>query len=147
MREIQIDLTLRFRIPENRLNTNGVLLGLRNAIPKISFAILEALFLAIEEREIFRMQNDFPSRYVRNGPQAKARQIRTSFGPSHYPLAQLHDRTMRRTVTPLLTSGILPKYRRYPEDAPEAGIGQAVHIYRTNLPRKWLGLPWREQTL
>gem|GEM_PF-3737363 len=38
MRQIQIDLILRFRMPESGLNVNGVLMGLGNANARISFA-------------------------------------------------------------------------------------------------------------
>ena len=52
MREIEINLTLQFKMPESRLNVNGVLMGLRHANARISFALLEVLFSAIEEQTI-----------------------------------------------------------------------------------------------
>ena len=44
MRETQIDLTLQFKMPESGLNVNGVLMGLRHANARVSFALLWALF-------------------------------------------------------------------------------------------------------
>ena len=52
MREIQIDLTLQFKMPESGLNVNGVLMGLRHANARVSFALLGALLSAIEEQTI-----------------------------------------------------------------------------------------------
>lgn len=46
MKEIQIDLTLKFTMPEERLNVNGALMSLRSASPKIFFALSETLFSA-----------------------------------------------------------------------------------------------------
>jgi len=128
MREIEIDLTLRFKMPEDRLNVNGVLMGLRHASARISFALLEALFSAIEEQTIEQMQEKYPGRYVHNGYQTKDRKLRTSLGPFHYRLAQLYDKLQRKTVVPLRTSGFLPKHRRYTREATEAGIGSVVHL-------------------
>ncbi|MEA1964117.1 MAG: hypothetical protein U9O41_03205 [Candidatus Aerophobetes bacterium] len=128
MKEIEINLTLRFRMPENGLNVNGILMGLRNASSKVSFALLKALFSAIEEQTIEQMQKKFPGRYIHNGHQRKARELRTSFGPFHYYSAQLYDKLSKKTVVPLRKNGFLPKYRRYTKEAMEAGIGSAVHL-------------------
>ena len=83
MREIQIDLTIRFKMPESGLNVNGVLMGLRQANARISSALLQALFSAIEEQTIEQMQDEHPGRYVRNGYQTKERELRTPLGPFH----------------------------------------------------------------
>jgi len=112
MKEIEINLTLRFRMPENGLNVNGILMGLHNVSSKVSFALLKALFSAIEEETIEQMQKKFPSRYIHNGHQRKARELRTSFGSFHYRLAQLYDKVEKRTVVPLRKSSFLPKYRQ-----------------------------------
>lgn len=128
MREIEVNLTLQLKMPENRANVNGVLMGLRHANARISFALLEALFSAIEEQTIGQMQSKYPGRYTRNGHQPKERVLRTSLGPFHYRLAQLYDKAGQRTVVPLRASGFLPKHRRYTEESTEAGIGSAVHL-------------------
>jgi hypothetical protein len=128
MREVQIDLTLKFRMPESGLNVNGVVMGLREASAQIFFALLKALFSAIEQTTIEQMQDREPDRYVRNGHQPKERQLRTSLGLFGYRLAQLYDKVERKTVVPLRMSGFLPDKRQYTDEATEGGIGSAVHI-------------------
>jgi hypothetical protein len=128
MREIQIDLTLRFKMPESGLNVNGILMGLRQANASISSALLQSLFSAVEEQTIEQMQSEYPGRYVHNGYQSKARELRTSLGPFHYRLAQLYDKVEQKTVVPLRAIGFLPRDRRYTEESTEAGIGSVVHL-------------------
>lgn len=133
MREVQIDLTLKFRMPESKLNVNGVLIGLRMASAQIFFALLKALFSAIEQLTVEEMLGKHRNRYVRNGHQPKPRQIRTSLGPFRYYLAQMYDKVEKKTVVPLRMSGFLPKNRNYTDEAMEGGIGQAVHVsYRVS---------------
>jgi len=103
-------------------------MGLRQANARISSALLQALFSAIEERTIEQMQDEHPGRYVRNGYQRKERELRTSLGPFHYRLAQLYDKVEQKTIVPLRATGFLPKDRRYTEEATEAGIGSVVHL-------------------
>ena len=81
MKEIHIDLTLRFTMPEEGLNVNGALMGLRGASPKIFFALLEAPFSAVEKQTIKEMQKKLLERYIRNGYQSGMRRLRTSLGP------------------------------------------------------------------
>ena len=128
MKEIKVDLTLKFTMPEENLNVNGVLMGLRSASSKIFFALLETVFSAVEEQAIEKMQEKFPGRYVRNGYQPKMRELRTSLGPFEYRLAQLYDKVEKKTVVPLRESSFLPKHRQYTKEATEAGIGQVVHL-------------------
>lgn len=128
MRQVKIDLTLVIRMPENNLNVNGVLMGLRRASAQIFFALLKALFAAIEQLIIKQMLEKHPGRYVRNGYQPRPRHLRTSLGPFHYRLAQLYDKTEKKTVVPLRKSGFLPKNRHYTDEAMEGGIGSVVHL-------------------
>jgi len=128
MREIEVNLTLRFRMPEDGVNVNGVVMSLRHANARVSFALLEALFSAIEEQTIEQMQSKYPERYVRNGYQTKERELRTSLGPFRYRLAQMYDKIEQKTVVPLRASGFLPRHRQYIEESMEAGIGAVVHL-------------------
>lgn len=128
MREVEVNLTLRFKMPESELNVNGVLMGLRPASAEISFATLSALLSAVEEQTIQQMQGEHPNRYVHNGYQPKERHLKTSLGPFHYRLAQLYDKVESKTVVPLRASGFLPNNRGYTEEATEAGIGSVVHL-------------------
>lgn len=128
MREIQIDLTLKFSVPEDRLNVNGLLMGLQKASTKIFLVILRAIFQAIEQESTEELQRDHPNRYVKNGHESKHRTLRTSFGLFRYRLAQLYDKVNKKTVVPLRMNDFLPRYRRYPEEMTEPGIGLAVHL-------------------
>lgn len=128
MREIQVDLALKFSIPETGLNINGVLLGLRKAIPQIFFALLKCFFTAVEEEEIEKFKKESPDRYVRNGHRARERQLRTSFGAFGYRLALLRDKLTSKTMAPLLACGFLPRYVRYSKESSEAPVGLAVHL-------------------
>jgi transposase-like protein len=128
MREIQVNLTLTFRVPETGLTVNGVLLGLKSAMSRIFLTILECLVAAREEQAIEELQKELPGHYVRNGHRSTERQLRTSFGVFRYRLAQLRDRYTGKTMVPLLACGFLPRYRRYTEDTKEAPIGLVVHL-------------------
>ena len=128
MREIEVNLTLRFKMPEDGVNVNGVVMGLRHANARVSFALLEALFSAIEEQTIEQMQSKSPGRYVRNGYQTKERELRTSLGTFRYRLAQMYDKIEQKTVVPLRANGFLPRHRQYIEESMEAGIGAVVHL-------------------
>jgi len=128
MREIQIDLTLRFNIPEKGLNVNGVITGLQKASTKIFLSILSALFQAVEQKSIEQLQQASADRYVKNGHESKPRSLRTSFGLFRYRLAQLYDKVNKKTIVPLRANGFVPKYRQYTEECTEPGIGLAVHV-------------------
>lgn len=128
MRQVKIDLTLVFRMPESNLNVNGLIMGLRKGSVQIFQALFEGLVAAIEEQTIEQMMDKEQGRYVRNGHQAEARQLRTSLGLFRYHLAQLYDKVERKSVVPLRLNGFLPRNRRYTDEAMEGGIGQVVHI-------------------
>lgn len=49
MGEFRIDLTLVFNVPDDGLTVNGLVHGLKEHMPRIHFAIMEALFSGIEE--------------------------------------------------------------------------------------------------
>lgn len=44
MREIEINLTLQFKMPEDGFDVNGILMGLRHGYARISLALLETFF-------------------------------------------------------------------------------------------------------
>ncbi len=128
MREVKINLTLKFRMPESGMNVNGVIMGLRNASTKIFSALIESLIAAVEQMFIEQMMSKNPGRYIRNGRQSKSRQLRTSLGLFRYRSMQLYDKMENKTVVPLRLSGFLPKNRQYTDEAMEGGIGSAVHL-------------------
>ncbi len=128
MREIQMNLTLTFRMPEKGLNVNGILSGLGKSMPKIFFTLVKGLCSAVEEATVEKMQKEEPGRYIKNGHQGKPRRLRTKFGVFQYPFVQLYDKLSNKTVVPLRDSGFFPRYVQYSQDATEAGIGLAIHI-------------------
>lgn len=134
MGKIEINLTLRFKVPEGELNVNGVVRSLKDNTSRISFAILECLFRAIEEKIIYEMKKSEPSRYVKNGYQHKARQIRTCFGIFRYRLTQVYDKIKGKNLVLLRNNGFLQKYKQCTKESGEAGIGLAVHLsYRKSV--------------
>lgn len=128
MREVKINLTLNFRMPENEVNVNGVIMGIRKGIGPICSAIMECLISAVEQQTIERMTSQHPGRYIHNGHKTSSRKLRTSLGLFQYRLAQLYDKVEKKTVVPLRLSGFLPNNRQYTDEAMEGGIGSAVHL-------------------
>lgn len=127
MSEIKIDLTLTFKIPDEGLNVNGLLFGLKNVESEIMLTITKILFNAIEDRVIASFKDTDNGRYVRNGRQ-RARTIKTSFGYLEYRFAQLVDRHTDKTLIPLREVLKIPKYRRYQNESMESSVGLAVHL-------------------
>ena len=128
MAELQIELKLSLQIPENGLSINNVLHQLRKFMAQLFFAILEAIFSAVEYRAIEVLQAAFPGRYVRNGLRAKPRQIRTAYGLFRYRLARVLDKERKKTFSPLSQTMGLPAYRRNMEDSAEGGIGLVCYL-------------------
>jgi len=127
MSEIQIDLTLTFNIPDEGLNVNGLLFGLKNSNSQIMLGILKTLLTAIEQRAIQELKNDDEDRYIRNGRQ-RARTLKTSFGSLQYRFAQIKDQHTDTTIVPLREALKIPKYRRYQDESMESAVGLAVHL-------------------
>jgi hypothetical protein len=137
MGEFRINLTLVFNVPEDGLTVNGLVHGLKEHMPRIHFAIMEALFSGIEERAIERMRNQDPGRFVLNGHQRNQRQLRTSLGLFRYRLAQVWDRVEKKTLVPLKQELSLPAYRRCLEESLEASMRLVVHLsYRPPLGKR-----------
>lgn len=127
MREVEINLTLKFRMPENNVNVNGVVMGVRNASAQIYSAIVGCLVSAVEEKAIGEMIGENSDRYIHNGTQ-NPRQLKTSLGFFQYRPKQLYDKVENKTVVPLRSIGFLPKNRQYTDEAMEGGIGSVVHL-------------------
>lgn len=133
MKQIQIDLGLRFNIPPKDLTVNGLIFGLKESMPEIMLTIMEALFSGIEEKAINDLKDHSPERYVHNGHQRNFRQFRTSFGLFRYRMAQLYDRQANKNIVPLMKELSILPYRRYQDESLEAGVGLAVNLsYRTS---------------
>ncbi len=134
MAELQIELKLKVQIPENGLKINNLLYQLRKFMTQLFFAILRAIFSAMEQRAIEAVKAAFPGRYVKNGRRANQRQIRTSYGVFGYSLARVLDKETGKTVSPLSEAIGLPAYRRHIQESGEGGIGLVCHLsYRKSV--------------
>jgi hypothetical protein len=61
VRELEINLVLGFRVPEDGLTVNGILLGLEEQTPVILNAVLHSIFKALEHRAEGRCGTGDPS--------------------------------------------------------------------------------------
>jgi hypothetical protein len=95
---------------------------------KLFFAILEAVFAAVEHRAIEALKATAPGRYVRNGRRRKTRQIRTAYGLFGYRMARVLDKETKKTWSPLWQAIGLPAYRRTMEESAEGGVGLVCHV-------------------
>jgi hypothetical protein len=128
MREIEINLTLKFKIPESDFNVNGLLIGLKESNSQIMLAISKVFLMAIETESIREiLSNDSNGRYASNGHQ-RARTLKTSFGDLPYRFAQVTDKKLNRTLVPLREKLKIPKYKRYLDEMMEPAVGLAVHL-------------------
>jgi len=128
MRELEINLVLNFRVPEDGLTVNGILLGLEEQTPMILNTLLASIFKALEERTIHKLRSEHPGRYVLNGHQPNARKLITHFGVFRYRMVQMIDRQKEQTLIPLAKELSLVPYRQYQAEALESGVGLAIHL-------------------
>ncbi len=127
MEEIEINLTLKVKVPQEGLNVNGVLQGLGKGIREMWPQMLRCILHAVEEREIARLQRR--GSYVRNGHTSRQRIIRTEFGAVPYRLQQMQEKTTGRTVVPLRESAFLLPYGvGEGEETLEKAVGAAIHL-------------------
>lgn len=124
MREIEINLTLRFKIPETDFNVNGLLFGLKESSNSIMLSILRVIFMALEKEAILGYSG---TSYSLNG-RLRERTLKTSFGDFKYSFAQLRDHNLHKTVVPLRDKLQIPRYKRYLNECMEPAIGLAVHL-------------------
>jgi hypothetical protein len=126
--EITLDLRLVIKIPRTKLTINGLVLGLKQAAPRIHAAILTTLLEALEEQVVQRYLERDPERYRKNGHQSKPRQFGCSLCDFSYRFAQLLDRREGRSLTPLVKALAIPKQVRFLDEALEPGIGLCAHV-------------------
>jgi len=150
MAELQIELKLKVQIPKNGLKINNLLYQLRKFMAQLFFAILRAIFSAMEQKAIEALKASFPGRYVKNGLRAKPRQIRTAYGTFGYRLARVLDKETGKSFTPLSQAMGLPAYRRHMVESGEGGIGLVCHLsYRKSVKEidRILGTDMSKSTL
>jgi len=124
MREIEINLTLRFKIPERDFNVNGILFGLKESNSAIMLSILKVILMAIEKEAIKEFDE---TTYSLNGRQ-RERTLKTSFGDLKYQFIQLRNHHTHKTIVPLREKLMIPKYKRYLNESMEPAVGLAVHL-------------------
>ncbi|MCL0074253.1 hypothetical protein M1O50_05230, partial [Dehalococcoidia bacterium] len=150
MAEIQIDLKLTVKVPQEGMKINNLLYQLRKFMPQLFFGILQAIFSAVEEKAIAELKKASPQRYVRNGRPTSHRQIRTAYGLFRYQMARVRDKETRQTLTPLPETIGLPRYRRHMIETGEGGIGLVCHLsYRKTVKEvdRILGTDMSKSTL
>ena len=128
MAEINIDLKLTVKIPEEGIKINNLLYQLRKFMAQLYFGILKAIFSAVEEKAIAKLKEASPKRYVRNGRQENHRQIRTAYGLFRYQMERVYDKKAHKILTPLPDAIGLPRYRRHVVETGEGGIGLVCHL-------------------
>jgi hypothetical protein len=128
VRELELNLVLVFRVPEDGLTVNGILLGLEKQTPLILNTVLQSIFKALEERAVQRLTREYPGRFVLNGHQPNARKLITHFGVVRYRMVQMIDKETGKTVVPLAQALDLAPYRQYQAEALRAGVGLAIHL-------------------
>jgi len=128
VRELEINLVLNFRVPEDGLTVNGILLGLEEQTPVILNTLLQCIFKALEERIVQRLIREYPGRFVLNGHQPNARKLITHFGVFRYRMVQMIDRKRKKSIVPLAKALALVPYRQYQAEALMAGVGLAIHL-------------------
>ena len=127
MSKIGINLTLTFNIPDEEINVNGLIYGLKKASSQIMLCILKTLFHAIEQKAIFdvqRIQKDKIIRYGRSRPKI----LKTSFGSLRYSFQKLKNLSTNKIIMPLRDELKIPKYRQYQDESMEPAIGLAAHL-------------------
>jgi hypothetical protein len=127
MDKIEINLALTFKIPDEGINVNGLLYGLKKANSEIMLGIVKTFFEAFEQKAIEQSRDSAKDRLIRYGHQ-RARTLRTSFGPFKYRFAKLKNMDTRQILIPLREALQIPKYRQYQNEAMEPAIGLSVHL-------------------
>jgi hypothetical protein len=125
MDDLEIKIALTYKVPENNLTLNGLLRGLWCDRDEIMRTILGRILEALEEKA---MEDYPPDRYIRNGHQSTARNLRTSFGRIRHRLAQVVERKTGAVVCPLIERLKIEPYRQYQRESLEAPVGQAIHL-------------------
>jgi len=127
MDKIEINLILTFKIPDEGINVNGLLHGIKKANSAIMLSIIKTFFKAFEQRAIEQAKNLTKDRLIGYGRQ-RARTLRTSFGQFKYSFAKLKNMDTRQILIPLREALQIPKYRQYQNEAMEPAIGLSVHL-------------------
>ena len=127
MDKIEINLTLTFKIPDDGINVNGLLFGLKKANSEIMLSIVKTFFEAFEKRAIEQVRNSTKDQLIHYGRQ-RTRTLRTSFGPLKYSFAKLKNTATHQILIPLREMLQIPKYRQYLDESMEPAVGLSAHL-------------------
>ena len=128
MDELEIKIVLRYKVPENGLTLNGILLSLEKDRNMLIRNMIYVILNALEEKAIEECKASDPERYFRHGRQPRWRKFITSFGPIRYKLAQMYDRKRGRVFCPLMRRLSILLYKQYQRESMEAAVGQVIHL-------------------
>jgi hypothetical protein len=127
MSKIEINLAVTFNIPDEGLNVNGLLLGLKQASSQIMLCIVKTLFQAIEQKAVNRILMSQTPNIIRFG-RCRPRTLRTSFGSFTYGFQKLKNQDTNEILIPLRDALAIRKYRQYQDESMEGAIGLAAHL-------------------
>ena len=127
MSKIEINLAVTFNIPDEGLNVNGLLVGLKKASSQIMLCIVKTFFHAIEQKAIDYVLKTPQNNIIRYG-RCRPRTFRTSFGSFTYGFQKLKDQGTNEIFIPLRDALTIPKYRQYQDESMEPAIGLAAHL-------------------
>jgi len=127
MSKIEINLAITFNIPDEGLNVNGLLVGLKQASSQIMLCIIKTLFTAIEQKAVAHILNTQKDKIIRYG-RSRPRTLRTSFGSLTYGFQKLKNLNTNEILVPLRNELDIPRYRQYQDESMEPAIGLAVHL-------------------
>ena len=127
MSKIEINLAVTFNIPDEGINVNGLLFGLKEASSQILLCIAKTLFHAIEQKAVSKIkhtQNDKIICYGRSRP----RVIKTSFGSLTYGFQKLKNVETHQILIPLREELNIRRYQQYQDESMEGAIGLCAHL-------------------
>jgi hypothetical protein len=130
MSKIEINLAVTFNIPDEGINVNGLLVGLKKASSKIMLCIVKALFDAIEQNAVSKMKHMQISKIICYG-RTRPKILKTSFGPLTYGFQKLKNKETNQIFIPLRDELKIPTYRQYQDESMEGAIGLAAHLSYT----------------
>jgi hypothetical protein len=127
MSKIEINLAVTFNIPDEGMNVNGLLFGLKKASSQIMLCIAKTLFHAIEQKAVLKIQKTQKTSIIRYG-RCRSRTLKTSFGSLTYRFQKLKNTETNQILIPLREMLNIPKYRQYQDESMEPAIGLAAHL-------------------
>ena len=127
MGKIEINLAITFNIPDEGINVNGLLFGLKRAGSQIMLCIAKTLFHALEQKVVTKIKNNHDDKIICYG-RSRPRTLRTSFGSLTYSFQKLRNTRKNQILIPLRDELKIPRYRQYQDESMESSIGLCAHL-------------------